>query len=194
DRCVFNIGASCVSINDEESAFRVTEHLALHGYKKIAHLRGPLKISIAKERLDGFKRALKKYKIRYDKKLIVESGFHEEGGYNAMKRLLGLSEIDRPDALVAVNDPAAFGAMKAIKEFGLKIPQDIAIVGFSDDIRAELMPTPLTTVRQPAYEVGKAAAQKLIAHIENKKESVENLTIDAELVVRKSCGCIIPLN
>jgi len=71
----------------------------------------------------------------------------------------------------------------------LRIPQDIAIVGFSDDIRAELMPTPLTTVRQPAYEVGKAAAQKLIAHIENKKDNVENLTVKTELVIRRSCGC-----
>lgn len=194
DRCVFNIGASCVSINDEESAFRITEHIIKHGYKKIAHLRGPLKISIAKDRLNGFKKALKKYEIRFDNNLVVESGFHEEGGYNAMKKLLLLPEEERPDAIVAVNDPAAFGAMKAIKERDLKIPQDIAMVGFSDDIRAELMPTPLTTVRQPAYEVGKAAAQKLIAHIENKKEAVENLTIETELVVRKSCGCKIPIN
>ncbi len=189
DRCVYNIGASCVSINDKESAYKITEHLIKHRYKKISHLRGPLSISIAKERLNGFKKALKKYKINYDKKLIVESGFHEEGGYSAMKKMLEHPPKDWPRAVVAVNDPAAFGAMKAIREKGLRIPQDIAIVGFSDDIRAELMPTPLTTVRQPAYEVGKAAAQKLIAHIENKKDNVENLTVKTELVIRRSCGC-----
>ncbi len=194
DRCVYNIGASCVSIDDEESAFKITEHIIRHGYKKIAHLRGPLSVSIAKERLNGFRKALRKYKISYSDKLIVESGFHEDGGFAAMQRLLGLPKKERPRAVVAVNDPAAFGAMKAIKEAGLRIPEDIAIVGFSDDIRAELMPAPLTTVRQPAYEVGKAAARKLIAHIENKKESVENLTIKTELVIRKSCGCEIPSN
>lgn len=194
DRCVYNIGASCVSINDEESAFKITEHLIKHKFKKIAHLRGPLSISIAKERLNGFKKALKKYNITYNKKLVVESGFHEDGGYRAMKQLLEMSRDSRPDAVVAVNDPAAFGAMKAIWEKKLRIPQDIAIVGFSDDIRAELMPTPLTTVRQPGYEVGKAAAQKLISHIENRKESVKNLTVKTELVIRESCGCKLPLN
>jgi DNA-binding LacI/PurR family transcriptional regulator len=194
DRCVYNIGASCVSIDDEESAFRITQHLIEHKYNKIAHLRGPLSISIAKDRLNGFKKALKNYGITYYRELIVESGFHEEGGFSAMKKLLQLPENEWPRAVVAVNDPAAFGAMKAIIERGLRIPEDIAIVGFSDDIRAELMPTPLTTVRQPAYEVGKAAAQKLIAHIENKKESIENLTINTEMVIRKSCGCKIPIN
>ncbi len=194
DRCVYNIGASCVSINDEESAFKITEHLIKHKYKKIAHLRGPLSISIARERLNGFKRALKKYKIKYDSKLIVESGFHEDGGYKAMQKLLEMPKKGRPEAVVAVNDPAAFGAMKAILEKGLRIPQDVAIVGFSDDIRAKLMSTPLTTVRQPAYEVGKVAAQKLIAHIENRKESVKNLMVKTELVIRESCGCKTPRN
>ncbi len=194
DRCVYDIGASCVSINDEESAFRVTEHLIKHGYKKIAHLRGPLTVSIAKDRLSGYKKALRTYNVEYNKKLIVESGFQEEGGYNAMLKLLALSKRDRPRAIVAVNDPAAFGAMKAIKENRYRIPEDFAIVGFSDDIRAELMSTPLTTVRQPAYEVGKAAALKLIAHIEHSEETVEELTIETELVIRKSCGCRIPQN
>ncbi len=189
DRCVYNIGASCVSINDEESAFKITEHLINHKYKRIAHLSGPKSISIAKERLKGFLKALKKYKIVYDNRLIIEAGFHETGGYNAMNKLLELPKKDWPRAVVAVNDPAAFGAMKAILEKGLRIPEDIALVGFSDDIRAELMPIPLTTVKQHAYEVGKAAAQKLIAHIQNKKESVENLIVKSELVIRNSCGC-----
>jgi len=71
----------------------------------------------------------------------------------------------------------------------LRIPEDVAIVGFSDDIRAELMQTPLTTVRQPAYEVGKIAAQKLIDHIEKESVIIKNLTVKTELVIRHSCGC-----
>ncbi len=90
---------------------------------------------------------------------------------------------------MAVNDPAAFGAMKAIQEQGLSIPDDIAIVGFSDDIRAGLMPTPLTTVRQPAYEVGKRAAQKLLDLIEGRSHRVDEIIVNTEQVIRRSCGC-----
>jgi DNA-binding LacI/PurR family transcriptional regulator len=115
--------------------------------------------------------------------------FHEVGGYEAMNRLLDLPEDRRPRAVVAINDPAAFGAMKAIEEHGLRIPKDIAIVGFSDDIRSELMPTPLTTVRQHAYEVGKRAAQQLCAQIEGVSRGVDQIIIKTEQVIRRSCGC-----
>ncbi len=189
DRCAYNIGTSCVSINDEESARSATNHLIEHKYKRIGHLSGPLTISISKERLKGYKKALRQHNIKYNEELVVEAGFHEEGGYKAMNQLLDLSPGKRPRAVVAVNDPAAFGAMKAIKERGLKIPKDVAIVGISDDIRAELMPTPLTTMRQPAYEEGKLAAKKLIAHIEKKKEKVEEIVVETQLVIRESCGC-----
>ncbi len=189
DRCVYGIGASCIGINDEESAREITEHMLNHRYKKIAHLSGPVNISIGKARLNGFKKAFEKNQILFDDELIVESGFHEDGGYNAMKKLLALPLKKRPRAVVAVNDPAAFGAMKAAIEAGLKIPEDIAIAGISDDIRAELMIPPLTTMRQPAYEVGKTACRKLIAHIENKKEPSEDIILTTDLVVRKSCGC-----
>jgi DNA-binding LacI/PurR family transcriptional regulator len=186
DRCVYNIGASCVGIDDENSAKRITEHLIEQGYKRIAHLSGPLSVSIGKARYNGFKLALKKHNIPLDKNLVMEAGFHEMGGYVAMKKLLLLPPEELPEAVVAVNDPCAFGAMQAILDHGFKLPDDIAIVGFSDDIRAELMSTPLTTVRQPAYEVGKAAAKKLLAHIDNKNEKPENITINTELIIRES--------
>ena len=190
DRCAVGIGASCVSIDDEESAKRITEHLLAHGYKRIAHLSGPKDMSIGRARLNGFKRALANRNIPCYSELIVESGFHESGGYAAMKKLLALPPNLAPRAVVAVNDPAAFGAIKAIQEKGLRIPEDIAIVGFSDDIRAALMPIPLTTVRQPAYEVGKRAAQKLLALIEGKSTSVEEIIVNTEQVIRRSCGCV----
>ncbi|NOX38268.1 MAG: LacI family transcriptional regulator [Calditrichaeota bacterium] len=189
DRCVEGIGASCVSINDEESAEAITQHLLAHGYKEIAHLCGPQKVSIGRSRLAGFRKALQRAQVPVREEWIVESGFHEEGGYRAMKRLLEQSGNGYPRAVVAVNDPAAFGAMQAIQEAGLRIPEDIAIVGFSDDIRAALMPAPLTTVRQPAYEVGRRAARKLIDIIEEKNTAVEEIVVQTEIVVRRSCGC-----
>jgi DNA-binding LacI/PurR family transcriptional regulator len=189
DRCVYNIGASCVSMNDVESSREITEHLIQHGYKKIAHLSGPPKVSIGKKRLDGFLKALKEHNLEIREKWIKESGFQEKGGYDAMMRLLENSEGDRPEAVVAVNDPAAFGAMQAILDNGLRIPEDIAIVGFTDDIRAKLMPVPLTTIRQPAYEMGKKAAEKLIKVIDNEDETVEEIVIESQLIIRQSCGC-----
>jgi DNA-binding LacI/PurR family transcriptional regulator len=120
---------------------------------------------------------------------IQESGFQEKGGYDAMMRILENSDGDRPEAVVAVNDPAAFGAMQAILDNGLRIPDDIAIVGFTDDIRAKLMPVPLTTIRQPAYEMGKKAAEKLIKVIDKEDEAVEEIVIESQLIIRQSCGC-----
>lgn len=189
DRCVPGIGASCVSIDDEESAKRITEHLIDHGYQRIAHLSGPSGVSIGRARLNGFKWAFRSRGLQATAELIVESGFHESGGYEAMKRLLALPKHLWPRAVVAVNDPAAFGAIKAIQEDQLRIPEDVAIVGFSDDIRAALMPAPLTTVRQPAYEVGKRAAQKLLAVIEGKSLTVDEIIVNTEQVIRQSCGC-----
>lgn len=189
DRCVQGIGASCVSIDDEESARHITRHLIDHGYHRIAHLSGPPRVSIGMARLNGFRAALAEMNIPCPDELVVESGFHEAGGYSAMKIILSLPETKWPEAVVAVNDPAAFGAMKAIQEQGLSIPEDIAIVGFSDDIRAGLMPTPLTTVRQPAYEVGKRAAQKLLDLIEGRSHRVDEIIVSTEQVIRRSCGC-----
>lgn len=190
DRCVKGIGASCVSINDEECATLITEHLINHGYRRIAHLSGPKRVLIGAARLQGYKNALAKHGIPVDPDLIVEAGLQEINGYRAMNELLSLPPEKRPRAVVAVNDPAAFGAMTAISEHSLSIPQDVAIVGFSDDIRAELMGTPLTTIRQNAYEVGKQAIEKLIDLIEGRSTSVEEIIVPGELITRKSCGCV----
>ncbi|MCX6138046.1 MAG: LacI family DNA-binding transcriptional regulator [Ignavibacteriales bacterium] len=189
DRCVAGIGASCVSIDDELSAMKITEHLLAHGYKRVAHLSGPKDVSIGRARLNGFKRALAARGIVCHPELVIDSGFHESGGYAAMKKLLALPKAQQPRAVVAVNDPAAFGAMRAIQERGLRIPEDIAIAGFSDDIRAAMMPVPLTTVRQPAYEVGRLAALKLLGLIEGKSPAIEEIIVQTEQVIRKSCGC-----
>ncbi len=189
DRCEYGIGASCVSIDDEESARRITNHLISHGYDPIAHLSGSQRVSIGLARLKGFKQAMAEQGRAVRDDLVVEAGFHESDGHAAMKKILDRPREALPRAVVAVNDPAAFGAIKAILERDLRIPEDIAIVGFSDDIRAALMPTPLTTIRQPAYEIGKRAAVKLISVIEGKSQVVEEIVVKADEIIRESCGC-----
>ncbi len=189
DRCIENIGASCVSVNDRTSSRQITQHLIDHGYKKIAYISGPQKVAVGKERLGGYLEALEAHDIPVDDKLIVEGGFREQQGYEAMKQLLDLPESSRPQAVATINDPSAFGAIEAIKEYGLSIPDDIAIVGFTDDIRAGLLECPLTTIRQPAYEVGKKGAEKLIKVIEDPDEPIENIEVVTKLIIRNSCGC-----
>ncbi|MGD8427158.1 MAG: LacI family DNA-binding transcriptional regulator [Balneolaceae bacterium] len=190
DRCIENIGASCVSVNDRSSSMQVTEHLIKeHNYKKIAYLSGPQDISIGRDRLQGFLDAMRKNSLPIEEDLITQAGFQEKAGYEAMKKLLEPVAKEHPRAVVCVNDPCAIGAIEAIKEKGFSIPDDIAIVGFTDDIRAPLLEVPLTTVHQPAYEVGKRAAQKLIQTIEDDNEPVENIEILTTLQIRSSCGC-----
>lgn len=189
DRCAFNIGASCVHINDKKSAEMITNHLIEHGYKRIAHLASLESLSVGQSRFNGFKKAMNTHGLPLIDELIVEAGFDEAGGYRAMMKLLNLPAEKLPRAVMTVNDPVAFGAMQAILERGLKVPEDIAIVGIVDDVRAEMMPSPLTTIRQPAHLLGMRASEKLLAHIENKKEPVEDIVIDTEIVIRESCGC-----
>ena len=190
DRCIEKLGASCVSVNDRESSEQITRHLIeKHGYRKLAYLSGPPNVSIGNKRLEGYLDALKANEIPVDREWIVEAGFQEQRGYQAMKELLEELGEDYPRAVVCVNDPCAIGAIDAIKEHNLVIPDDIAIVGFTDDIRAPMLEVPLTTVHQPAYEVGKRAAQKLIRTIENDDEPVENIEVETRLEIRSSCGC-----
>lgn len=189
DRVVGDIGASCVSIDDEECTAKITQHLIDHGYRRIAHLSGPPNVSIGSARLKGFKKALRKNSIELIPQFIVEAGFQEDGGYKAMKQLLQLPSNQRPEAVVAVNDPAAFGAMAAINELHLKIPQDIAIVGMSNDIRSTLVSPPLTTINQSPFILGKTAAETLIAEIDGRSKPGKNIIIQAELIIRSSCGC-----
>jgi DNA-binding LacI/PurR family transcriptional regulator len=177
-----------VSVDDKAAAKKITQHLIDHGYTKIAHLKGAQGLSIGRRRLEGFREAMRENQIEVPDEWVVESGLQEQGGYNAMKKILDLPDEKQPRAVFAINDPAAFGAIEAIKEKGLQIPDDIAIVGFSDDIRAKLLPVPLTTVHQPAYKVGKEAVKKLLSIIEDKNESNENIEILTELMIRSSCG------
>lgn len=190
DRCVQDIGASCIRVNDTSGTQKITEHLISHGYRKIAHLSGPKRVTIGKERMEGYLAAMRKHGLPVDDQWIVASGFRETDGYKSMKHLLELPIDVRPRAVVTVNDPVAFGAMEAIGDQGLSIPHDVAIVGFTDDIRAKLLACPLTTVHQPAFEVGKRAAQKLIQTIEKKDEPIENIELITSLKIRNSCGCM----
>lgn len=186
DRICPELDTSKVTVDDYAGAFKATEHLIKRGYRKIGHLGGTRKISITEARYEGFLAALQKYNIKINKSYIQFHGFHEINGKEGMKSLLGLT--DRPEAIFAINDPVALGAYEAIKEQGLKIPQDMAIVGFSNNPSSAVVSPALTTINQPAYEMGQKSAELLIEQIENGKEEyvVKHEILNTNLIVRQS--------
>jgi DNA-binding LacI/PurR family transcriptional regulator len=169
DRVNDDIEASKVVVDDYNGAFAAADHLIKSGYKRIAHLAGPKNLSISKYRLKGYKDALKLGNRPYNEELVVYGGLDDTDGVVGFQKLLSLEIL--PDAVFAVNDPVATGAFLTIKEHGLKIPDDIALVGFSNTNVSSLLDPPLTTVEQPTYEIGKTAVQLLLAQINNSEEN-----------------------
>jgi len=169
DRVNDDIEASKVVVDDYNGAFAAADHLIKSGYKRIAHLAGPKNLSICKYRLKGYKDALKLGNRPYNEELVVYGGLDDTDGVVGFQKLLSLEIL--PDAVFAVNDPVATGAFLTIKEHGLKIPDDIALVGFSNTNVSSLLDPPLTTVEQPTYEIGKTAVQLLLAQINNSEEN-----------------------
>ncbi len=175
-----------VVVDDYEGAYRAVEHLIKRGKKRIAHLGGPTSLKLSEKRLNGYKAALRKYKLPLNEELIVSYNLDISRVKIYVNHLLNLDE--RPDALFAINDPTAIEAMQIIKKKKLTIPKDIAVVGFSNDTIASLIDPPLTTIEQPVNEMGKVAARQLLHLIETDPASWKPIikTLETKLIVRKS--------
>jgi DNA-binding LacI/PurR family transcriptional regulator len=185
DRVCDDIDTTKVIIEDRKGAFGAVSYLINKGYKRIAHFAGPKFLSNANKRLIGYKEALKKNNILVNREYILYGGMNEEDGYRSMDKLLKMKKL--PDAVFAVNDPVAVGAFQRIKEAGLKIPGDIALVGFSNNRLLTLIEPGITTVNQPSFEMGKKAAEVIIERIEKgKSSSKETIILDTELIIRDS--------
>jgi len=187
DRVCPGMEASSVVVDDYEGAFKATEYLIQKGYKRIGTLAGPPFLSIAKARFEGFRDALRKHGRTLPSEWIVHGGMNEEDGAISIEKLLSQSN-PRPDALFCVNDPVALGAMMRLKEKGIRIPEDIAMMGFTDNPEASMIEPPLTTMRQPAYLIGKTAAELLLDELKNKKRGQKptRCVLKTELIIRKS--------
>jgi len=185
DRKGRDIEADAVLINDFQSAYIATSHLIETGHRRIAHLTGPLTLTICSERLRVYCKALEDHEIEVDKELIVNADNMEMGAVQ-IKDLL--SHPVPPDAIFAVNDNTAVGAMRAIIEAGLRVPEDIAVVGFSDGRIARLTTPTLTSVDQKGFEMGKEAAKLLIERIQHSQIEIPPRlkVLDGELIIRES--------
>src|SRR5512145_1455259 len=174
-----------VDVNATMGAELAVSHLIEHGHQRIGIItNAPLYYTSAQQRRDGYLKALKKSKLPVDKTLIKEGNYTPASGYEAMQALLQL-EL-RPTAVFVASDVVAMGATLAIKEAGLRIPRDVAVVGFDDIPLAEYYDPPLTTVRLPAFGLGWAGGERLIRLIQGDKLDQESVFLQSELIVRKS--------
>ncbi|MDZ7799324.1 MAG: LacI family DNA-binding transcriptional regulator [Trueperaceae bacterium] len=176
-----------VDVDNVGAARRLCEHLITLGRRRIAHLPyAPLAHHSSAMRLEGWRAALRAAGLDAGDGWTEVADFSAESGRAAMDRLLARR---RPDAVFAGNDTVAFGAMSALRAAGLRIPDDVAVVGFDDIPLAAHACPPLTTVRLPAVEMGALAAKRLIARIERHSgEAADDASLPTELVVRRSCG------
>lgn len=175
-----------VIVDDFEGAFHAVDYLIKSGRKRIAHLAGPPSLRISGRRLEGYKSALKKNNIDIDEELIIAYDLEISKVKIYVNHLLNLE--DPPDAIFAVNDPTAIEAIQIIKKRGLKIPEEIAIIGFSNDYASALIAPSLSTVAQPISEIGMIAAQLLIEQINRDASEWKAVTkvLKTELILRES--------
>jgi LacI family transcriptional regulator len=185
DRVCENLNTSKVIMDDYNGAFKAVEHLIKSGYTNIAHLAGPKHLSISRQRLGGYCAALKKHGIPHREEYVIHAGMDDVDGEQGFNQLMKLDEP--PKAVLAVNDPVALGIYMQMKKNGLKIPDDMAVVGFSDNPVSSLIDPPMTTVAQHPYEMGRRAAELLLEQMEQGesfKPKTEVLNFD--LIIRES--------
>ena len=184
DRPIAGVQASFVGVDNEAIGQLATIHLVERGCKRVAHLRGP-GIGIATGRMEGYRRALAKRNLPVSSRYVIEAGYQDCTGHDAMRKLLRAKPI--PDGVFCYNDPVAIGAMRAISEVGLRVPDDIAVVGAGNVHYSDFLAVPLTTVDQGTSEIGKRAADLLLERIVSKRAlRPKRVLIEPKLVIRQS--------
>ena len=184
DRPVTGLRASFVGVDNRALGKLATAHLIEQGCERIAHLRGP-EVGIASERMAGYRQTLAKHGLRRHPGYIVAGGHGEESGYEGMRKLLMVRPV--PDGVFCYNDPVAIGAMRAILEAGLKLPDDISVVGAGNVHYSSMLKVPLTTVDQRTCRMGELAAELLIVGIAAKRSlRPKTILIPPQLVERES--------
>lgn len=178
-----------VDVDNVTGARMATEHLIRLGHRRIATLTGPLDTTHGKARLEGYRQALRAHRLTVDEKLIVEGDFSESSGLVGIQRLLSAS----PSAVFFASDTMAIGALKGLRQAGLQVPRDIALVGYDDIPLASAIEPALTTVRQPIVRLGSLAVEVLIGLLQSppsEEHGAHKIVLPAELVVRESCGAL----
>jgi LacI family transcriptional regulator len=185
NRLVPELESQCISLDNDMGGFLATQHLIDLGHRDIACITGPLFKADARARLAGYRRAIEMAGIDYDERLVIESDYQEKGGNSSIERLRRRGV--KFTSVVAQNDHMAIGAMKALKAHGLKIPQDVSVVGYDDMVMARYTEPALTTVSIPVAEFGQQAADMALAKLGDKTSGATK-QFQPELIVRASTG------
>jgi DNA-binding LacI/PurR family transcriptional regulator len=176
-----------VTVENKDGARRIVDHLIeVHGLHRIAYLSGSIDQEDSHWREMGYRESLTSHDIQYDPALVSTGGFNREIAEAAVKKWL--ADGVGFDAIFAADDEMAIGVLTALDQAGLKVPEDIALVGFDDIYLARYLTPPLTTVRAPTEEVGREAIQLLIQQIQGQ-ETDPVILLPTELIIRQSCGC-----
>lgn len=179
-------GISFVNVDNVDGAFQATSHLLRLGRRRIAAITGPSNTTVGCDRKQGYLEALNSRGGTIDANLIADGDFTEQGGFLAMQRLLPAN----PDAVFVASDTMAYGALRALRAVNLRVPADVAVVGFDDLPSSPTTDPPLTTMRQPIHRLGRQAVENLIDILTTGPLPPRRTIAAAELVIRKSCGGI----
>ena len=178
------LNADKILENSERGGYLATKSMVDAGHQKIGIITGNLRKSVAKNRLQGYKKALSEANIVLNPDWIVESHFDFEGGIVGAQKLLAL--LDRPTAIFCCSDTIAIGAYQAIQNQGLRIPQDISIMGYDDIELARYLFPSLSTISQPKAELGKLAVETLLQRIQEPNENYRTLVLEPTCILRES--------
>jgi LacI family repressor for deo operon, udp, cdd, tsx, nupC, and nupG len=176
---------STVRVDHVAAAAEATRYLIELGHRDIAHIKGPASSGMSAHRLQGFRMALEESAIPFDADLCFDGAFTVESGIAAVDRMLSGSK--RPSAIFAANDQMAIGAAQRLRQEGLRIPEDISLIGFDDERMAALYDPPLSTVRIPTFDIGHGAMVQLLRLLDGETAD-QDTVLNTELTVRKSTG------
>jgi LacI family transcriptional regulator len=177
-----------VGATNHQGACDATRYLIGLGHRRIGFVTGNLEMGCAADRLAGYRTALREHGLAVDPCLIQEGDFAQPRGFDCARTLLSLREP--PTAIFASNDVSAFGVVEAIRDRGLRVPDDVSVIGFDDIPTAASIHPALTTVRQPLEEMGRQATRMLLEFIANPDRQVERLDLPTSLVIRGSCRAL----
>lgn len=178
--------ADSVSMDNRRGGYLAARHLLETGRRRIAMITGPRGLSDARGRLEGYVQALAEAGLAANGAFVVDGDFSEASGFQGMRRLLG--QWPRPDAVVVQNNLMLIGAMRAVRELGLSIPDDLAVVGFDEVEWSDIVEPPITMVEQPVAAMGQLAVELLLRRIEGDRTRAQRLVVEPVLRIRRSCG------
>jgi LacI family transcriptional regulator len=177
-----------VEIDNVQAAYDITRHLLGQGFRRILFVCGNLRRNVYSDRLSGYKNALREAGVPYDEKRVIITTLTEKAGTEVAASILKMKEKERPDAVFAANDTTAVFCLLALKEAGLRIPQDIGIAGFNNDPISQVVSPKLTTIHYPGYLIGETAVTNLIHHLEGITDmrTTPKIILRSELIIRGS--------